>query len=111
MGIDTSVHTFYGVKTAWDDELAEALEENYAETRNYFKTIDCLLDGMCCNYMIFGYEIASMDVDDNDIVILDKDTDLEKIKQDMRLEWSEMLPDSPKILEDDWKIIVVRHYS
>ena len=62
MGINTHVYSYWGVRTEWNDEFYSAyedIEEANDEEYGYNKApaeaqIEVLLDGMNCEYMIFG---------------------------------------------------------
>ena len=114
MGVDTTIYTFYGVKTDWNEDLYGVMNDQYSKNRSYFQKTHDLIDGMCCEYMIFGYQISAMGAyaDDSDDVIELGDMDnLEQFRQEAIQEWRDDFPDFVDIIDQDWKTMVIRHYD
>ena len=111
MGIDTHYYTMHGVKTAWNDDFAQAYDEVYNDDDTPF----VLLESMCGEYMIFGnilYDSGNLrwgDMKDSFVEI-----DIHKLGEkelEYRKQFIAKFPEFEKFMYEPFKLMTFVHYS
>lgn len=111
MGVSTNVYTVYGVKTEWDDKFAEEYDDMYDDKDLPF----VILDGMGGDYMIFGVCLHNSGDfrwgELNDGIVEYSVEDLPYLEKIYRKVFGEKFPDHYHLIDREWKILALNHYS
>lgn len=125
MGINTHVYSIWGVRTEWNEEFSEAYDKLYEqniERYGYNKEpasaqVEVLMDGMSCEYMVFGVELYdSGDARWGEMINSNEVEINQEILDNMRTEYMEkfrrLYPDHYDWLAaKPWRLVNLVHYS
>lgn len=116
MGINTHYYTVYGVKIDFDDEFNEHMhEDNLYDIVKQSEYLDIISDGMSGEYMIIGKilfdsgDLRWGDVQDTFVEI--NPAWLKSYKVQATEEFMNYFPSYGYMLDNEWKLMTLVHYS
>lgn len=116
MGINTHYYTVYGVKVEFNDELNEELHsENLYDIIHDSEQLDIIADGMGAEYMIIGKILFdSGDLRWGDIIDTFVEINIEHLPAMKELATEQFMNHFPSygyMLDNEWKLMTLVHYS
>lgn len=117
MGVNIHVYSYWGVRTEWNKAISEAYEELYEQDIEPDEDVPILMDGMSCEYMVFGVRLYDSGdsrwgemVNANQIEISDEI--LGNMKSKYMENFQKLYPNQYDWLaEKPWKLVNLVHYS
>ena len=125
MGINVHVYSIYGVRTEWSEQFSdayEAVEDRNIEKYGYGKApadaqIEVLMDGMSCEYMVFGEQLYDSGdsrwgemINSNEVEI--NQTILDTMREAYMTKFKLLYPDQYEWLAaKPWRLVNLVHYS
>lgn len=125
MGINVHVYSYFGVRTEWNDEFFEAyeaVEESNTVQYGYNNApagtqVDVLMDGMSCEYMVFGVELYDSgdsrwgEMYNSNEVEINQDI-LDQMRSEYMADFKRLYPDQYEWLAaKPWRLVNLVHYS
>lgn len=125
MGINCHCYSYWGVRTEWNEEFSNDYEEVYSinvKLYGYDKEpsdaqVEVLMDGMSCDYMIFGVQLYDSGdsrwgemINSNEIDI--NQSILDNMKNQYMIQFKKLYPQHYDWLaKKPWRLINLVHYS
>lgn len=125
MGINTHVYSYWGVRTEWHKDFYNAyeeIEEANIDQYGYNKApagtqIEVLVDGMSCEYMVFGVQLYDSGdarwgemINSNEVEI--NNAVLEQMRAEYMAKFKTLYPDQYDWLAaKPWRLVNLVHYS
>lgn len=117
MGINTNVYSYWGVRTEWNNEVSDRIDEVYNMDLDPKDDVDILTDCYSCEYMIFGKKLYDSGdarwgemVNSNEVEI--NQTILNNMKEEYMKKFKKLYPDQYDWLSSKpWKLINLVHLS
>ena len=125
MGINIHVYSYWGVRTEWNEQFSdayEAVEDRNIEQYGYGKEpadaqIEVLMDGMSCEYMVFGERLYDSGdsrwgemINSNEVEI--DQTILDTMREEYMVRFKRLYPDQYEWLASKpWRLVNLVHYS
>lgn len=111
MGVDIHVYTVYGIEIPWNEQLIDDYDDIYKEC-----TADLVMDGMGGNYIILGKILfGSQNFRWNDEVGDSRKqysiSELPAIEAEYRKNFTKWFPEHVKLLDGEFKLMTLTHYS
>lgn len=112
MGVSTNIYAVWGIKTPWNDEISNALDDVYDDP----DTPNIIMDGMGGKYMIFGtvlYDSGDFrwGMEDGDIYKEIDFSTLPEMEKTYKQEWLAKFPQFSNIIEQPFKLMMFTHFS
>jgi hypothetical protein len=117
MGINVHVYSYWGVRTEYNDAVADRLDEVYDMKIDPADDVEILTDGMSGNYMVFGAQLYDSGdsrwgemINSNEVEV--NDAILETIRSDYMSKFKTLYPDQYEWLAaKPWRLVNLVHYS
>lgn len=118
MGINIHVYSYWGVRTEWDRAVSDRWNElDYEHDINPKDDVEILMDGMSCEYMVFGVRLYDSGdarwgemVNSNEVEI--NDEILDRMREEYMAKFKTLYPDQYEWLAaKPWRLVNLVHYS
>jgi hypothetical protein len=117
MGINIHVYSYWGVRTEYNKEVSERIDEIYDMEVDPADDVDILSDGMMGEYMVFGERLYDSGdsrwgemVNSNEVEI-DQNI-LDRMREEYMDKFKKLFPDQYEWLAaKPWRLVNLVHYS
>jgi hypothetical protein len=117
MGINVHVYSYWGVRTEWNEDVSNRIEEIYDTNIDPKDDVEILTDDMSCEYIVFGVRLYDSGdsrwgemTNSNEVEINDKI--LDQMKQEYMEKFKKFYPAQYGWLaEKPWRLVNLVHYS
>lgn len=117
MGINIHCYSYWGVRTEYNREVSERIDEIYDMDIDPADDVEILCDGMMGEYMVFGVQLYDSGdsrwgemVNSNEVEI--NQTILDTMREDYLNKFKKLYPEQYDWLaEKPWRLVNLVHYS
>jgi hypothetical protein len=117
MGINTHVYSYWGVRTKWNDSVNDRWNELDEQDIGPANDIEILMDGMSCEYMVFGVRLYDSGdarwgemTNSNEVDI--SHNVLDQMRWDYMSNFKRLYPDQFEWLNSKpWRLVNLVHWS
>lgn len=117
MGINVNVYSFWGVRTEWNADVSNRIEEVYSMDIEPTDDVEILCDGYSCEYMVFGEQLYDSgdsrwgEMDNSNEVEINQEI-LDHMREAYMEKFKRLYPDQYEWLASKpWKLVNLVHFS
>ncbi len=117
MGINTHVYSYWGIRTEWNEDVSERWEELDSQDIDPSKDVEILMDGMSCEYMVFGVQLYDSgdarwgEMNNSNEVDISHNV-LDQMRWDYMSNFKRLYPDQFEWLNSKpWRLVNLVHWS